>query len=49
MLLQADAMQLVFLKSLLHSFAELTGLKVNYSKSHMYPINVTLQILLAAT
>ena len=41
MLLQADARQLVFLKALLHSFAESTGLKVNYSKSHMYPINVS--------
>jgi hypothetical protein len=45
MLLQADAMQLVFLKSLLHSFAESTGLKVNYSKSHMYPSNVTNEIM----
>jgi len=41
MLLQADARQSVFLKALLHSFAESTGLKVNYSKSHMYPINVS--------
>ena len=41
MLLQADARQLVFLKALLHNFAESTGLKVNYSKSHMYPINVS--------
>jgi energy-converting hydrogenase Eha subunit F len=40
LLLQADARQLVFLKSLLHSFAESTGLHVNYRKSQMYPINV---------
>jgi len=40
MMLQADASQLIFLKALLHSFSESTGLKVNYSKSHMYSINV---------
>jgi hypothetical protein len=40
LLLQADARQLFFLKALLHSFASSTGLHVNYSKSHMYPINV---------
>ena len=40
MMLQADARQLIFLKALLHSFSESTGLKVNYSKSHMYSINV---------
>jgi hypothetical protein len=40
LLLQADARQLVFLKALLHSFAESTGLQVNYTKSHIYPINV---------
>lgn len=39
--MQADARQLFFLKSLLHSFSKSTGLKVNYHKSHMYPINVT--------
>lgn len=39
--LQADARQLVFLKAMLHSFADSTGLKVNYSKSHIYPINVS--------
>jgi hypothetical protein len=39
--LQAEATQLVFLKAVLHNFAESTGLKVNYRKSHMYPINVT--------
>jgi hypothetical protein len=40
-LLQADARQLVFLKALLHTFAESTGLRVNYMKSQMYPINVS--------
>ena len=39
-MLQADARQLIFLKALLHSFLESTGFKVNYSKSHMYSINV---------
>jgi hypothetical protein len=40
LLLQADARQLVFLKSLLHSFAESISFHVNYRKSQMYPINV---------
>ena len=35
------AQQLFFLKSLLYSFSESTGLKLNYRKTHMYPINVT--------
>jgi hypothetical protein len=33
LILQADARQLVFLKALLHSFTESTGLHVNYKKS----------------
>jgi hypothetical protein len=41
LLLQADARQLVFLKALLHSFAESMGLQVNYRKSQMYSINVS--------
>jgi len=51
LLLQADARQLFFLKAILHSFAESTGLKVNYRKSQMYPINVTPEkmVLLANT
>ena len=51
LLLQADARQLVFLKSLLHSFAESTGLRVNYRKSQMYPINVSQEkmVILAST
>jgi hypothetical protein len=32
--------QLVFLKGLLQTFALSTGLKVNYSKSLMVPINL---------
>jgi hypothetical protein len=39
--MQGDARQLFFfLKALLQSFAESTGLKVNYSKSMMIPVNV---------
>lgn len=41
MLLQADANQLFFLKSLLLSFKTLTGLKVNYGKSQLIPINIS--------
>jgi hypothetical protein len=41
MIMQADARQLFFLKSLLNSFAESTGLRVNYRKSQMIPINVS--------
>jgi hypothetical protein len=33
LLLQADGRQLVFLKALLHNFAESTGLHVSYKKS----------------
>ena len=39
--MQAYARQLFFLKSLLSSFADSTGLKVNYKKTQMLPINVT--------
>jgi hypothetical protein len=38
--LQADARQLFCLKALLHSFALSTGLKVNYHKSCLIPVNV---------
>jgi hypothetical protein len=41
LLLQADARQLFFLEALLHSFTDSIGLRVNYRKSHMYPINVS--------
>ena len=39
--MQADARQLIFLKLLFSSFADSTGLKVNYRKSQMLPINVS--------
>jgi hypothetical protein len=38
--MEGDPNQLLFLKSVLNSFAQSTGLKVNYSKSMMFPINV---------
>jgi hypothetical protein len=38
--MKAYANQLIFLKALLHSFAESTGLVVNYHKSNMIPINM---------
>lgn len=38
--MKADARQLFFLKALLNSFAESTGLKVNFHKSMMVPINI---------
>lgn len=41
LLLQADANQLFFLKALLHSFETSSGLKVNYGKSQLIPINVS--------
>jgi hypothetical protein len=41
LIMQADARQLFFLKALLNSFSESTGLKVNFSKSQMLPINVS--------
>jgi hypothetical protein len=39
-ILQADASQLICLKAILNSFAASTGLKVNYSKSNLMPINM---------
>jgi hypothetical protein len=39
--MKADARQLFFLKALLYSFAESTGLKVNFAKSMMVPVNVS--------
>jgi hypothetical protein len=41
LIMKADAQQLIFLESLLNSFAESTGLNVNYNKSQMLPINVS--------
>jgi nucleoside diphosphate kinase len=40
-ILKADAMQLLCVKAILNSYAESTGLKVNYSKSSMMPINIS--------
>lgn len=41
LIMEAYANQLFFLKALLKSFTDSTGLKVNYAKSQMLPINVT--------
>jgi hypothetical protein len=38
--MEACPRQLFFLRAVLNSFATSTGLKVNYNKSSMYPINV---------
>lgn len=40
-ILEGDPCQLFFLKTLLNNFSESTGLKVNFSKSMMLPINIT--------
>jgi len=39
--MKGDPNQLLFLKSVLNSFAQSTGLKVNYRKTVMLPINIT--------
>ena len=39
--MQADARQLFFLKAILNSFAESTGLRVNFEKSMMVPLNIS--------
>jgi hypothetical protein len=41
LILEACPKQLFFLKAILNSFASATGLKVNYNKSNMFPINVS--------
>jgi hypothetical protein len=41
LVMKADANQLLCLKAILHSFASSTGLKVNYQKSNLMPINMT--------
>lgn len=41
LILEADARQLFFLKGILQSFLDSTGLKVNYHKSQIIPINVS--------
>lgn len=40
LIMEASTRQLFTLKALLHSFGESTGLKVNYNKSFMVPINI---------
>jgi hypothetical protein len=40
-ILEGDPRQLFFLKTLLHNFSESSGLKVNYNKSMMLPINIS--------
>jgi hypothetical protein len=51
MILEACPRQLFFLKAMLNSFADSTGLHVNYNKSNIYPINVSEQkmVVLANT
>lgn len=39
--LQVDVLQLNHLKSMLHSFANSSGLRVNFEKSLMLPVNVS--------
>jgi hypothetical protein len=39
--MQGDASQLFFLKAIINTFAETSGLKVNYAKSMMVPINIS--------
>jgi hypothetical protein len=39
--MQGDVNQLQHLKDILHSFAESTGLRVNFEKSFMVPINIS--------
>jgi hypothetical protein len=41
-IMEACSRQLLVLKALLHSFGESTGLRVNYSKSIMVPMQSTL-------
>jgi hypothetical protein len=40
LIMEACPMQLFALKALLNAFANSTGLRVNYSKSNIYPINI---------
>lgn len=41
MIMEACPKHLFFLKAILNTFAESMGLRVNYLKSNMYPINVS--------
>jgi hypothetical protein len=40
LIVPADRVQLLALKEVLHKFSLSTGLKINYSKSQMVPINI---------
>lgn len=40
-ILEACPQQLIVLKNLLHTFAQSTGLRVNYNKSVMMPLNLS--------
>jgi hypothetical protein len=40
-IMKVDARNLICLKYLLQTFAESTGLRVNYNKSNMIPINLS--------
>jgi hypothetical protein len=44
-IMEGDPRQLVFLKTVLQNFSDSTGLKVNYNKSMMVPINMSEQRL----
>lgn len=44
-IMEGDPNQLFFLKSVVNTFAESTGLKVNYRKSMILPINLTEKML----
>jgi hypothetical protein len=41
LILEACPVQLYALKVILNTFIDSTGLSVNYSKSNIYPINIT--------
>jgi hypothetical protein len=45
LIMEACPQQLLVLKSILNTFADSTGLKVNYSKSSMFPINISTERL----
>jgi hypothetical protein len=51
LIMEAYPVQPFALKAILNTFADSTGLKVNYSKSSLYPINISEERLnhLAAT
>jgi hypothetical protein len=46
LIMEACPLQLFTLKAILNTFADSTGLKVNYCKSSLYPINISEERLL---